>query len=119
MYTRIVPISIRGVGIAQRSAAATVLRTLSSASSAPPVKQKQQPVCSLSPELAAVVGKDSASRQEALKGVWAYIKANDLQDPLNKRSIIADTTLQAVFKQETATMYEVMKLMSPHVRKME
>ena len=37
----------------------------------------------------------------------------------NKRNIKADAKLAAVFGQDYATMYEVMKLMSPHVSKKE
>ena len=67
--------------------------------------------------LAAVVGTDMCTRQEALKGVWAYIKANDLQNPAAKREILPDEKLKAVFGQDKATMYEVMKLISPHILK--
>jgi len=109
---------VRGFRNGQRSCVGA-FRDMTSASTTAPKEKKPQPMCTLSPELAAVVGKGIASRQDALKGVWAYIKANDLQDPQNKRSINADAALQAVFKQETATMYEVMKLMSPHVHKQE
>lgn len=76
-----------------------------------------KPLVNLSAELAAVVGTNSTTRQEALKGVWAYIKANDLQDPMKKREIIPDDKLRAVFGQDRATMYEVMKLMGPHMTK--
>jgi upstream activation factor subunit UAF30 len=71
----------------------------------------------LSPELTEIVGTDNATRQDALKGIWTYIKANNLQDPSNKRNIIADTNLEKVFGQPTATMFEIMKLMSPHIKK--
>ena len=79
--------------------------------------KKPQPLCALSLELAAICGAQELTRQEALKGVWSYVKANDLQDPANKRNIKADAKLAAVFGQDYATMYEVMKLMSPHVTK--
>ena len=77
-----------------------------------------KPMVNLSSELAAVVGSSSMTRQEALKGVWAYIKANNLQDPIKKREIVPDEKLRAVFGKDRATMYEVMKLMSPHMTKM-
>ena len=81
--------------------------------------KKPQPLCTLSPELAAICGTQELTRQEALKGVWTYVKSNNLQDPDNKRNIKADAKLAAVFGQDYATMYEVMKLMSPHVSKKE
>lgn len=79
--------------------------------------KKGSPVLNLSAPLAAVVGRDSCTRQDALKGVWAYIKANDLQNPAAKREILPDEKLKAVFGQSKATMYEVMKLISPHILK--
>lgn len=79
--------------------------------------KKGSPVLTMSPSLAAVVGTSSCTRQEALKGVWAYIKANNLQNPAAKREILPDTKLKAVFGQDKATMYEVMKLISPHILK--
>ena len=79
--------------------------------------KKGSPVLKMSAPLAAVVGTDMCTRQEALKGVWAYIKANDLQNPAAKREILPDEKLKAVFGQDKATMYEVMKLISPHILK--
>ena len=79
--------------------------------------KKGIPVLKMSAPLAAVVGTDMCTRQEALKGVWAYIKANDLQNPAAKREILPDEKLKAVFGQDKATMYEVMKLISPHILK--
>ena len=54
------------------------------------------------------------TRQEALKGVWVYIKANNLQNPENKREIIPDADLKEVFGKDKVTMYEVLKVMNPH-----
>jgi len=54
-------------------------------------------VYKVSPQLSAVLGVGQANRQDALKGVWAYIKTKNLQNPLAKREIIADDTLAAVF----------------------
>ncbi len=51
----------------------------------------------ISPELAAVVGKGPMPRSEVVKALWVYIKKNNLQDPKNKRNINADTALKAVF----------------------
>jgi upstream activation factor subunit UAF30 len=75
-------------------------------------------VFKFTPALAAVLGgTQTGTRQDALKGVWAYIKANNLQDQANKRIILADAPLKAVFKQDRTSMYEVMKLMAPHISK--
>jgi hypothetical protein len=50
-----------------------------------------------SPELAAVVGNKAMPRTEVTKKVWAYIKKNNLQDPKEKRTIVADDKLKKVF----------------------
>ena len=50
-----------------------------------------------STDLAAVVGSEPLSRPEVVSKVWAYIKQHKLQNPQNKREIMADEKLQAVF----------------------
>ena len=50
-----------------------------------------------SKELAAVVGKEPLPRAEAVSRVWAYIKQHQLQNPENRREILADDKLAAVF----------------------
>jgi chromatin remodeling complex protein RSC6 len=50
-----------------------------------------------SASLAAVVGSKALPRTEAVKKIWAYIKAKGLQDSVNKRMINADDKLKAVF----------------------
>ena len=50
-----------------------------------------------SKELAAVVGAEPLPRAEAVSRVWAYIKQHQLQNPENRREILADDKLAAVF----------------------
>lgn len=70
----------------------------------------------ISPELAAVVGKGPMPRSEVVKALWVYIKKHDLQDPKNKRNINADENLKKVFGGKgTVTMFEMTKLVSPHL----
>ncbi len=69
----------------------------------------------LSPELAEVIGKGPMSRTEVTKSLWAYIKKNDLQDPKNKRDIIADEKLKAVFGKPKVNMFEMTKIVSGHL----
>ncbi|MBP6854993.1 MAG: SWIB/MDM2 domain-containing protein [Candidatus Pacebacteria bacterium] len=70
----------------------------------------------VSEELAAVVGKGPMPRSEVVKALWVYIKKNDLQDPKNKRNIIADANLKAVFGgKEVVNMFEMTKLVSKHL----
>src|SRR4051794_28900033 len=60
-----------------------------------------------SKELAAVVGSKPLPRPEVVSKVWDYIKKNKLQDPQNKREIVADEKLQAVFGKNRVTMFEM------------
>ncbi len=69
-----------------------------------------------SPELGAVVGNDRLPRSEVISKVWAYIKSNDLQNPENKREILADENLKKVFGKDKVTMFEMNKYISAHVK---
>jgi chromatin remodeling complex protein RSC6 len=70
----------------------------------------------LSEELAAVVGKGPMPRTEVTKKLWAYIKKNKLQDPKNKRDILADSSLKAVFNNKAkVNMFEMTKLVNKHL----
>jgi upstream activation factor subunit UAF30 len=67
-------------------------------------------------ELAAVVGSDPLPRPEVVSKVWAYIKKNDLQNPQNKREILADDKLEAVFGKKKVTMFEMNKHLAAHLK---
>jgi chromatin remodeling complex protein RSC6 len=69
-----------------------------------------------SAELAAIVGAAAIARGEAVKKVWDYIKANNLQDPKDKRRIVADAKLKAVFGQDSCTMFEMNKHLARHLK---
>lgn len=68
-----------------------------------------------SAELAAVIGAAPQPRTEVVKLMWAYIKANNLQNPKNKRNILADAKLKAVFGKDEVTMFEMTGLMGKHL----
>jgi chromatin remodeling complex protein RSC6 len=71
----------------------------------------------VSAELAAVVGKGPMPRSEVVKALWVYIKKNNLQDPKNKRNIIADANLLKVFGgKKVVNMFEMTKLVSVHLK---
>ena len=70
----------------------------------------------LSAELEAVIGKGPMSRGEVVKKVWIYIKKLDLQNPKNKRNILADDKLKPLFGgKKEVTMFEMTKLISGHL----
>ena len=67
--------------------------------------------------LAAVVGSKPIPRSEITKKLWEYIKKNGLQDTKVKTNINADDALKAVFGGKTkVTMFEMTKLVSPHLK---
>lgn len=70
----------------------------------------------VSADLEAVVGKGPMPRGQVVKKLWEYIKKNDLQDPKNKRDIIADDKLKVVFGGKAkVNMFEMTKLVSKHL----
>lgn len=70
----------------------------------------------VSEDLAAVVGKGPMPRSEVVKALWVYIKKHNLQNPKNKRNIIADAALKPVFGGKAeVSMFEMTKLVSKHL----
>jgi upstream activation factor subunit UAF30 len=83
------------------------------ASSAKP-NALQKPM-QLSEALAAVAGPGPMSRGEVVSKVWIYIKANNLQNPKNRREILADDKLRKVLGKDTVTMFEMNKHLAQHL----
>ncbi|MDP1706229.1 MAG: SWIB/MDM2 domain-containing protein [bacterium] len=70
----------------------------------------------VSEELAAIVGKGPMPRSDVVKKLWVYIKGHNLQDPKNKRDIVADENLKKVFGgKAVVNMFEMTKLVSKHL----
>jgi upstream activation factor subunit UAF30 len=70
-----------------------------------------------SAELAEIVGSTPIPRTEVTKKLWEYIKKNNLQDPANKRTIIADDKLKKVFDgKDKVDMFEMTKLVGKHLK---
>ncbi|MDQ1259437.1 MAG: topoisomerase, partial [Pseudomonadota bacterium] len=68
-----------------------------------------------SPELAAVIGAEPVARTEVMKKLWDYIKANNLQDPQDKRVIRADAKLRAVFGADSVGMMQLAGIAGKHL----
>lgn len=68
-----------------------------------------------SKELAAVVGAAPLSRGEVVSKMWDYIRKNNLQNPANKREIIADDKLRPIFGADKVTMFEMNKHLAKHL----
>ncbi len=69
-----------------------------------------------SADLAAVIGSTAVPRTEVVKKLWAYIKKNNLQNPKNKRNILADEKLSKVFGKKEVTMFELASLIGKHLK---
>ena len=69
-----------------------------------------------SEELAAVVGPSPLSRGEVVSKIWKYIRANNLQNPENRREILADNKLRKVFGKDKVTMFEMNKHLAQHLK---
>jgi DNA topoisomerase-3 len=55
------------------------------------------------------------ARPEAVKKMWEYIKAHNLQDPKDKRTILADDKLRAVFGKDSIGMFELAGVLGQHL----
>ena len=69
-----------------------------------------------SAELGAIIGNDPMPRSEVVSKVWDHIRKNNLQNPANKREILADDKLKKVFGKDSCTMFEMNKHLSNHLK---
>jgi chromatin remodeling complex protein RSC6 len=69
-----------------------------------------------SAELAAITGSQPLPRSEIVSKMWDHIKKNNLQNPQNKREILADDKLKKIFGTDKVTMFEMNKHISKHVK---
>lgn len=65
--------------------------------------------------LAEVIGTGSMPRTEVVKKLWVYIKKHNLQNPKNKRNILADAKLLKVFGKKEVSMFELAGLIGKHL----
>ena len=66
--------------------------------------------------LAAIIGSTPMPRTEVTSKIWQYIKRNKLQDSVNRRNINADEKLRPLFGKAQATMFELTKYVSKHLK---
>ena len=48
--------------------------------------------------------------------VWDYIRSNNLQNPEDRREILADDKLRKVFGKDRVTMFEMNKHLARHLK---
>ena len=68
-----------------------------------------------SSDLAQIVGSSPLPRSEVVSKVWDHIRKNNLQNPQNKREIVADDKLKKIFGKDKVSMFEMNKHLSKHV----
>src|SRR5437762_1478676 len=69
-----------------------------------------------SEELAAVVGSGPLPRGQVVSKMWDYIRSHNLQNPENRREILADDKLRKVFGKDKVTMFEMNKHLAQHLK---
>ncbi|KAG2185313.1 hypothetical protein INT44_002103 [Umbelopsis vinacea] len=60
--------------------------------------------------------QDELPRPTIVKRIWEYIKEKDLQDPSDKRSILCDDTMKAVFKIDRVHMFTMNKILNEELK---
>lgn len=102
---------------AKKVAAKKVAAKKAPASAKPKVARVAKPGAGLKPSeaLAAVIGSEPVARTQVIKKLWDYIKAENLQDPTNKRAINADAKLLPVFGKPQVTMFELAGIVGKHL----
>ena len=68
-----------------------------------------------SPALAALIGDGPFGRGEVMKKLWDYIKAHNLQDPQDKRTIVADDKLRPVLGADRVGMFKLAGIVGGHL----
>ena len=69
-----------------------------------------------SDDLAKIVGAQPLPRSEVTKKIWAHIKKNKLQNPKNKREILADDKLEPIFDGKKLDMFQMTKAVNKHLK---
>ena len=69
-----------------------------------------------SADLAAITGSDPLPRSQVVSKVWDHIRKNNLQNPENKREIVADDKLKKIFGKDKVTMFEMNQHLSRHLK---
>lgn len=93
---------------------AKAARRASGEGGAPKVNGFTKPV-KLSPEMAAWMGSETASRPQITKHLWAYVKGNNLQDPSNKQFVLSDDTLKKLTGEDKFQAFGFAKLVKQHI----
>ncbi|KAK1230476.1 hypothetical protein PQX77_006404 [Marasmius sp. AFHP31] len=73
----------------------------------------------LSQPLATLLQTEKLSRPQVVKQLWEYIKSNERQNPQDKREIICDDNLRAIFNADKIDMFKMNKVLGQHLHEKE
>lgn len=73
-------------------------------------------VMNVSDALADIIGVKKASRPQAIKGLWAYIKKHNLQDPNQKQYFTPDAKMEKVFGKAKMKAIHMSKFLSANLK---
>ena len=72
-------------------------------------------VMTVSQALSDIIGVKKASRPQAIKGLWAYIKLHNLQDKDQKQMFVPDEKMAKVFGKNKMKAIHMSKYLSAHL----
>ena len=105
-----------GAGASKEAKPAAAKKTAAKKATAPKAaKAPRAGTLKPSPALAAVIGEGPFGRGEVMKLLWDYIKANNLQDPSDKRTIRADEKLRPIFGADSVGMFKLAGIAGGHL----
>jgi len=109
-----------GFAFEERSSKYPPRKTAAAAKKSPPAKKNTARKTAAgkvpSAALAAVIGSEPVPHTQAVKKMWDYIKSHNLQDPKDKRTIVADDKLRAVFGGKNHVgMFELTGILGAHL----
>jgi hypothetical protein len=58
-------------------------------------------------------------RRQVVKNLWVYIKAHDLQNPADRRQILLNPEMKAIFKVDKCTIFSINSLLSKQLYPIE
>ena len=105
----------------KKAAAPKATKKAAPKAKAPKVKTARKPnaafMKALTPSaiLAEIVGNKPLPRTQVVSKIWDYIKKHNLQNPKNKRNIIADDKLAKLFGKKEVTMFELAGIVGKHL----
>merc|ERR1712066_924335 len=73
-------------------------------------------VMNVSDSLAEIIGTKKASRPQAIKGLWAYIKKHNLQDPNKRQFFTPDRKMAKIFGNKKMKTIHMSKFLTANLK---